>query len=332
MKQSGSFQRSKESRDNPGKYFDEIRKESFEDTFPATEFWLRKTSTNLSNQKTERKFSHMKKYFAANKLKLAYTFLILAFVIAACNYPVVQEESAGDVLKWTVPAENTETINKIANMDWFKNGEFNYNSNVSDGKEILSYSFVVPKDDHAKANQYMQMLENAGVSTVEIVGINEPVKRPLYSAVLNNLFEININATNMSNEEVTAEVREQLRQAGIENPDISFETDKEGKRHLRLFIPENQLKKDGGFDMMIKDGNSVMKLKEVRKEGGPGEENKFKGKSDSEIKKMVMEDMKELGLTEDEIEVIREGDAVKIKVNKKDVKGNMKWETEDIQR
>ena len=309
MKQSGSSQKSKES-----KYFDELRNENYDNSFPAAESWLRNTNVNLLNKKSEGKFKmKFKNYFATNKFKLAYTFLILAFVVAACNYPVTQEETAGDVLKWTVSKNNTETINKIENSDWFKSGEYN----INEENGIVSYSLVVPKEKHAgiqDINKQLSAME--GVMEVNIIPINETVKRPLYSAVLNDLFKIDINATNMSDAELNNEINAQLKKAGIENATVNFEKGPDGKRLLKVGIPDDQMHKSGGFDMTVQDGNNLTKLKEVRK-NGPGDPDKFKGKSDDDIRAMVRADLQIPDLRNDEIEIIRKGDNVMVKVNRK---------------
>lgn len=325
MKQSDSSQKSRESKLDI--YFDELKSKNYDDTFPAAEAWLRTINTNLSNHKnkTERKFSYMniKKYFTANKFKLAYTFLILAFVVAACNYPVTQQESAGDVLKWTVSKDNTEAIKQIENFDWFKNGEYN----VNDDNNYLSYSLVIPKENHENAAAYEKQLETIGVTTVNLIPLNETVKRPVYSALLNDLFKIDINASNMSDTELSKEIDAQLKNAGIENATVDFEKNKDGHRMVKLNIPEQEIKKDGGFDMTIKDGDNVTKMKEVRKTG-TGDPDRFNGKTDEEIKKMVKEDMQLPDLKNDQIEIIRKDGKVMIKIKKSDLKSKIEIEDE----
>ena len=223
MKQSESSQRSKES-----KYFDELRNENYDNSFPVTEAWLRTANENPSNnKKTERNIiMKLKNYFASHKFRLAYTFLILAFVVAACNYPVTQQESAGDVMKWSVSKDNTEAVAKIESMDWFKSGEFNINEENVNGKNIVSYSLVLSKDNHANIQDYKSQLEKInGVDDIKIIPLNETVKRPVYSVLLNDLFKIDINATNMSDAELEKEITSQLRNAGIDAVTVDFKSD-----------------------------------------------------------------------------------------------------------
>ncbi|MDQ3022427.1 MAG: hypothetical protein M3R36_17950 [Bacteroidota bacterium] len=331
MKQSSSSPKSKES--NYKKYFEELRKENFDESFPSTESWLRSIDTNLinsKNEKSERKFTIMKikNYFTANKFKLAYTFLILAFFVAACNYPVTQQESAGDVMKWSVSKNDTEALNKIENLDWIRNGEVNINEENINGQDVINYSFIIPKEKHASVSDYEKQLEAIGVNDINLIPLNETVKRPVYSALLNDLFKIDINASNMSDAELEREITTQLKNAGLEVAQIDFKNDSEGRRVLKIVIPDGQLKADGGFDMTIKDGNNITKMKEVRKTG-EGDHERFKGKTDEEIRKMIREDLQVPDLKDDQIEIIRKDGNVMVKVKRSEVKGNKKLEIED---
>jgi len=314
MKQSESSQRSKES-----KYFDELRNENYDNSFPVTEAWLRTANENpLNNKKTERNIiMKLKNYFTSHKFRLAYAFLILAFVVAACNYPVTQQESAGDIMKWSVSKDNTEAVARIESMDWFKSGEFNINEENVNGKNVVSYSLVLSKENHANIQDYKSQLERInGVNDIKIIPLNEIVKRPVYSVLLNDLFKIDINATNMSDAELEKEITSQLKNAGIEAVTVDFKGDENGHRMVKVVIPDDQIKKEGGFDMTIKDGNNVTKMKEIRKTA-PDNGERFKGKTDEEIKKMIREDIGNPDIKDDEIEIIRDGDKVKVKVNVK---------------
>ncbi len=325
MKQSGSSQKSKES-----KYFDALRNDNYDNTFQATGEWLRTANESLLNKKKSERniIMKLKNYLSAHKLKLAYTLLMLAFVVAACNYPVSQEESAGDVLKWTLSKDNTEAVKKIESTDWFRSGEYNINEENVNGKVIVSYNLVIPKEDHSKASLYKTQLESIpGVTEVNLIPLNETVKRPVYSALLNGLFKIDINATNMSDTELEKEITTQLKNAGIDVMTVNFIGDKDGHRVMKINIPEEQLKKDGGFDMTIKDGGNVTKLKEVRNTN-PGNPERFRGKSDDEIRKIIREEIGNPEIKDDEIQIIREGDKVKVKVNMKRKDFNEKNEVE----
>lgn len=330
MKQSNLSPKPKENRKEHDlvKYFDSIKSENYNETFSATEAWLRNVNTKSFTKKTEGTFTTMKKYFFNNKYKLAYTFLILAFVIAACNYPVTQNEAIGDVLSWSIDKENSEAISRVQAMDWIESGQLSISEKNADGKSVVSYSIVFPKINQNTISNYKKQLENIpGVSVTNSVSLNETVTRPVYSAALNEIFKIDINATNMSDEQLKQEMVSQLQKAGIENPQISFERSTEGHRMIKFQIPLENMKKDGGFDMFIQDGNNKSRIKEERRTG-PGRD-RFKNKNDTEIRHMVKEDFKDQNLRDDQIEIIRDGDKVRIKVKKFNKGEEGKLEIED---
>ena len=311
MKQSNLSQKSKENSSDIN--FDPIKKENYDGTFPRAERWLRSVNTNSLNNK-ERNFNFMKKYFAANKLKLAYSFLILAFLVAACNYPVTQHESIGDVLSWEVTGNNSDAIENIESIDLLKTGDYTSNIKEVNGKPVWYYNLVLKDLSPEKIAEFKSQLQNiAGVININSVPINETVTRPVYSAALNEIFKININATNKGDEELRAEITEQLKKAGVENMQIELETNTKGNRRIKFFRPLTEQPSNGGFDVTITDGNTINHLKEFRK-SGEDHANRFKGKSDAEIKQMVKEDFNEAALTDDQIEIIRDGESVKVKV------------------
>lgn len=320
MKQSNSQEKSEQNKLDL--YFKELQNERYEQTFQFSADWLKSVSLNQSQIKPERKKKIIKnliEQIVQNKLKLAYTFIILVILVAACNYPVTQEETAGDIMQWTIRKDMTESINKIQDLNWFKSGEYNINENNFNGESYMTYSFVVPKEDHSKVKEYERQLSQiGGIMEVKLSPISEKVKRPVYSALLNNFFKININATDMSDDELSTEIDKQLKSAGIEAATIDFERDSEGHRRVKLVVPADQIKKDGGFDLTVKDGKDVNRFKEVRKEGHNGD--KFKNKTDEEIRNMVREDIGNKDIKDNEIEIIRKDDRVMVKVNKADSK------------
>jgi hypothetical protein len=153
------------------------------------------------------------------------------------------------------------------------------------------------------------------------------VTRPVYSAALNEIFKIDINATNKSDDELRQEITEQLKKAGIDNMQIEFERDTKGNRMMKFFRPLSSNPTNDGFDMTIKDGNNVNRLKEVRRTG-EDHANRFKGKTDAEIKQIVKENFGVANLKDDQIVIIREGDKINVKVKVKNHKNNMNEETE----
>ncbi|MBV6479630.1 MAG: hypothetical protein HGGPFJEG_02416 [Ignavibacteria bacterium] len=333
MKQSDCYR--KQTENKYSEMFDFLKQENYDDSFYKSEIWLRgEESSDITKiKKNERIFIKMKNYFISHKLKIAYSFIMLAFIIAACSYPVSQEKNLGDVISWTINKNNTDALEKINSMEWINTGNLYVNEKNINGNIILEYNLILPKDSHDKAESLRNQLGAiSGISSLKVVPLNEKVTRPVYSFALNKIFKVDINATNMSNDELKNEITSQLEKNGINGVKIEIESGKDGRRISRIFIPESSIKDEGGFDMTIKDGNNEERIKEVRKKGSEEEMLRFKGKSDDEIKKMLIEELNDKGITEDMIQIDRDGDKVMIKINAGKQGSDKKYEFESEEK
>jgi hypothetical protein len=299
--------------ENKENYFSALKSEDYSGTFPEIENWLYKTNIQIENQSKERKLRKMKKYFLANKLRLVYPIIFLAVLIAACSMPVTQTETAGSMMTWTVAKDNTEAQNKIILLPWLKNANLTSNENVDNGKAEMLYMAVLPNTSQEQINSYRKELESiGGITSLKINPINYDVKRPLYSAALNNFFRIDVDGSTMNDKELEEQVVKKFKDAGMDNcPQINFTTDANGKRTIKMKVDEQSGAKN--FELNVKDGNNEEKLKVISKTSS--DFSKFKGKSDDEIRKMVREDLENPNLKDSEIKITRgdNGD-VKIKV------------------
>ena len=312
MKHTDSYKKQEENKKTDISIL--LNKLNYQDSFDSAAGWLNGIDAESKNINPERRIKKMKEFFLASKIRIAYAVLALAFVVAACNYPVTSNENAGDVITWNVDPNNTDALAKVKSLPWLSNGAVKVEARDINGVEERSFSFVIPKENHDKAAAYKSDLEKIpGVSSVKMVELNQTVKRPVYSEILHQLFKIDINASNMSDDELRAEISGQLERAGIMGAIVKIERIGEARR-VKIEFAENSIPPNGGFDMTITDGNNVEKIKQMRKESG--DVNKFKGKTDEEIRQLVREDFPDGDLRDDEIQIIRNGDDVKVKVVK----------------
>lgn len=299
-------------------HLNEVKRKDYRETFPEVENWLYKTGIQLSNQKQtlhERKLQKMKNFFFANKLRLVYTVIILALLVGACNMPVTQTESAGQMISLTIPANNTEFQQKMNALPWMKNAQVTANENTDGDKSQILYTIILPNATEEEVKAYSRELETLGVTTIRIKPLNYDLKRPLYSAALDNFFSIKVDATGMSDQELEQEVQRQLKEQGVEM-DIRFTTGPDGKRDIKL--ENHEMGKDPkSFELTVDENNGNEKIKIYQKKADP---EKFKGKTDEEIKKMVKQEHPEL--KDSDIQIIRDGDKVNVKVerNEKEIK------------
>jgi hypothetical protein len=325
MKLSNSFRRSelKDNREHTGgglpqhlnteHYFKQVKSEDYTDTFGEVENWLYKTNTMLENKSSERKHFDMRIFFVANKLRLVYTVILLALVVAACNMPVTQTESAGQMITLVTPKENTDFQRKMNELPWIKNAQVTSNENTDNGESQILYRIILPNTTEEQVKAYAKELENlGGITTIRITGMNYDVKRPLYSAALHDFFKIDIDATGMSDEELKAEVESKMREQGVDL-NIQFKTGPDGRRVVTLEKIGNELQREPkSYELNIEDKNGQEKIRLMEKKVDP---EKFKGKTDKEIRDMVRIDTGNQDLTDDQIQIIRSGDKVQVKVN-----------------
>jgi hypothetical protein len=327
--QNGNMNNNKNLKQDENKslehHLKQVKQENYGDTFPKIENWLYRTGIQLSNQtnlnenlRNERKLQKMKKFFFANKLRLVYTVVALALLVGACNMPVTQTETAGQMMVWSMPAGDKEAQSKVLALPWLKDAKLTANENTSDGKTEMLYTAVLPNTTEEQVRAYAKELESiAKVSYIKITPMNYDVKRPLYSAALDNFFSIKIDATGMSDQELEREVAKQLKEQGVDMK-FQFKTGPDGRRDIFIEkTEEDKLKDPRTFELTIDDNNGNEKIKLFTKKADPKQ---FEGKTDREIREMVKKENPEL--QDKDIKIIRDGDKVQVRVelDKKEVK------------
>ncbi|MCI0450047.1 MAG: hypothetical protein L0Y79_09740, partial [Chlorobi bacterium] len=219
MKQSNLSQKSEQMNKDKilENHFNEVKLEDYSESFPAVENWIYKTNIQLKNKQNEnkqneRKLQKMKNFLFANKLRLAYSIVTLAVIIATCNMPVTQTETAGQVITLTVPTNNTDFAAKMSALPWIKNAQVSSNGNTEEGLNQTLYTIILPDATQEQAVNYGKELESlGGITTIKITPLDYDVKRPLYSAALDHFFSIKIDATGMSDQEVEQLVQKHLK-------------------------------------------------------------------------------------------------------------------------
>jgi hypothetical protein len=322
MKPSNSVPNSKQKNrpeeEIPEHYRSVLKSGDYSGSFSRVELWLRNKTSENQTTIPERSTIKMKNYLFSHKFRIAYAVLILAVLVAACNMPVTTHENVGNMITWSVDKNNTEAINKIDELPWLKTADqVNKNGNDNNGKEEIIYTVVLQNSTEGQIASFRNDLEKIGVNALKIIPINNDIKRPLYSAALNNFFSININATGMSDEELHAEVQRQLKEQGVDM-NIQFKTDSNGKRNITI-VNDKGNGTDGpkSYEINIDDKNGQEKIKLEQKNADPDE---FKGKTDQEIRDYVKQKNPEQNLKDDEIKITHDNGNVQIKVERENIK------------
>ncbi|MBS1513709.1 MAG: hypothetical protein JSS63_01670 [Bacteroidetes bacterium] len=311
------------------KYWKELKAEDYSKTFPQVEQWVNNLNSENSSYNSN-KIQRMKNFFAFNKFKLAYSFILLAVVFAACNMPVTQNETIGHALSWKVSKSSTEAVEKINSLSWIDKSKLSIKETNEDGRDFLNYSLVLDSKSKDEADGYMNGLKDiAGINSVQIFPLNQTTKVPLYAAALHSFFRVDIDATNKSDAQVKEELQRQLKEAGVTDIKIDFQRDENGNRLLKMEPVESGLKDKNGnhnrdFEMNVTDGNNQQFLKTQNKSDGTLN---LDGKSDDEIRKTIIEDLKKNGVDvkPEDLKIERSADGkVQVKFENKQDDKNMK--------
>lgn len=308
----------------PERFWSAVKNEDYWESYPKVEAWLREISLKKSN-KQERKFSTMRNYIMAHKMRLVYSVIALFVIIGACTMPVTQHETIGYMLSWTVP-QSSDVAQKINELSWIDKSKLNVNENTNNGETVVQYKLLLPNTTRDQVQVYMKDLENIKeITTINLKPLNEDVKRPLYSAALYNFFRINIDATKMSDEELEQELTKQMKEAGFEVPNVDFTTDENGKRMIKLKLehPDNIGKDPKHVEINVNDGNN----KEVLKFSNEHlDKDKLKNMTDDQIRQYIKDQHKDVQLEDKDIQIERKDGNVTVKIQKEN--GNNKIESE----
>jgi hypothetical protein len=292
------------------KYWDKIRQEKYDGTFERTTKALLRNQT-LNPQGQTRRKTKMKSFILAHKYKIIIA-VFLALIVGACNYPVTQENIVGYAIAWTTKAENQKMVTESTkNFSWAKNSAININIKNTGSGDFAEFNIILQGIDEKTAIIYKTDLEKIKqINSVKILPLKESITRPVYAAALYTFFRVDISSKGKSEAEVKTEIEKQLRDNGFENPIVTFDN-VEGKQRLMIKFPENTDMSGKNMEVRVNgDGKEeVVKMKTMK---GIIDKNM----TDEEIKRKVIEDNGEL--KPEDIKIIRDGDKIKVEVNKED--------------
>jgi len=298
------------------KYWQEFKKENYNESFPAFENWVENRANSLNREAQNYKLNKtksMKNFFAFNKFKLVYAFLLLAVVFAACSMPVTQNETVAYGVKLRIAKDNEKGISQINNLSWIDKSHLTFQEVEGTDKSFLDYNLVVNAKSEDEMKFYLREIDKIeGLITANHFPLNQTTKRPLYAAALHSFFRFDIDATNRNDKDVEAELQKQLKDAGIDNIQVSYKKNSNGDRMLEMTNTGNHGEGVQNFELGITDGNNKQFIK-TRSDNNP--DMNFEGKSDDEVRKIIAENLAADGITVNPADIkIERDDKGKVKV------------------
>ncbi|MDD5360533.1 MAG: hypothetical protein PHN88_00255 [Ignavibacteria bacterium] len=307
-----------------------LKKTNYDDKSGEVKAWLQ---SNINAIPVKQKNTSMRHFFVYYRhgIRLAFSIVLLALFIAAGNIPLSYNTTVGYILNWNVKKENySEKI--FERYEWMNNNQVVTSLKNVNGVDLLSFKLIV-NDEKTYENYEKDLKNEKSVLSYEVQPINRSGARSLFQRVL-NIF-IRVDAGNKSVEEAGEELSAQFNAAGYKNSRVVVKQGPSGKKYLFITIPidrsiqsmppekppylEIEVANNGNLRRFVtpemRMPDSIMKDMPPPMRFG----DRFAGKSDSEIKQQIKEDVKKFhneNINDKDIEVIRiNGKVVFAKLN-----------------
>jgi hypothetical protein len=316
------WQPSSPAADNPETnmeaYFKTLREPEYAGSFLKTAAWVRQQQYTASPAMPW--WQTIRYYLFGSTFRIAYTFLFLIGLVAACNYPVEVNEPVASVLTWQVNAQDKGTVAAIAGLPWLKEEQQIAEEKVVDGTKVLEYTVTLPAVSKDQLQTYQQNLKQlAGVQRLLFLPVTHKTSQPLYEAALGTMLKIEMDVSAISDADLKQAVEAKLRQQGLTHIDIAIKQNAKGQRMITTQLPEKP-QGNQNFDLLLKDGQRHTRIKEQKRLiPGPGAPN-FKNMTDDQIKATIIRDHPGLPLHPENIKITRQAEDILISID--DEKGN----------
>lgn len=166
------------------KRLSELRREEYEDTWPAVRDWLEEVEAGRGAAGRMRHAPHTRSPLALRPALMAALFLL---VVTACALPVRREETIGYVLRLRVSDAPTEVQRRLAQFSWSRRGIL---FAIEGGAgTAASLWFAAPKADARQAEYWAREADALPGTRAEAVEpIRDMVVRPAYAVAARALF------------------------------------------------------------------------------------------------------------------------------------------------
>lgn len=209
--------------------------------------------------------------------KIAASFVLTALIFVACTVPVQHEEEIGYMIKGTshkTASEVSSAINILqTDTEEIPSSFAVHEIEGTDSLKSTEILFFLPNEDKEAALQKMARIKGTfAFETLELLPIEEVVKKPLYEVALS---KFNIYTGNKISEEVMEERFNKVLHANSTiagNAEIKM--DKSGKKIVEIVIEEGQSSKDA---LNTIDVNTIKEITIRKKDGIKTVDIKLKG-------------------------------------------------------
>ncbi|MBM4157840.1 MAG: hypothetical protein FJ216_03560 [Ignavibacteria bacterium] len=224
---------------NVDKYLNQFKEKNYGDSFERMGYWLRSSGVFVKSTRKKAFGSEAFRLLSLNKAKaLSIVIFVLLFVLS--KYPVNKSQTLGYVMTFSTPQDMVIAANEqLEKMQWTENSSMVVEEVETDKGKEYQYKIIFKEPDENMILQKQKELSSIPeIKHVDYKPIKGEYQIPAYSAALNELFKININAQPLNEKQFESDIKKQLENAGISENMVEIHKLKKGNVPVMVDFPE----------------------------------------------------------------------------------------------
>ncbi len=282
--------------------------------------WLR-SSSGASSNRTHlfRRFFSMN-VFKTRYIRLAWMSIIIIVGIIACNIPVKYTETVGNVLSWSVIDSSGTAEDQVNALYWIPGTDLSVRLEMVNELPMKTFQAILKTTSDDELDALIADITSLdGYQNYQLTAIDDQRTVPMYRAVLHTFININIDVSDMNDDEMIAAIQDQLIMQGLnpthitvshptpESIEFGFEFDTQS---------EPGVEKEIHMQIMNEEAGGIGSVQANMLHLDPSE---TEGKTADEIRELILQKYQESGLDlPDNLEVNNENGEMQITIQSED--------------
>ncbi len=205
------------------KYFSEVKKERYDTSSIPLFDWIDNAGGITGGKYITKKKSIPSEIFSRYRQRLVLAIFLIAAVSISMTVPVKQSQTVANVLSWKINKSNKDGIKKLENIDGIDKNLLTAELNDPGDSSNIVFKLILPNPDPDKINKLQIDLKNlSGVGDVQLTPIDESYSRPVYSYVMNKLFDVQVSTPHIDESAARSNISKQIEIAGLP-PNFNFD-------------------------------------------------------------------------------------------------------------
>ena len=259
--------------------------------------------------------------FKTPQIRLVWMSILIIVGIIACNIPVKYSETVGNILSWTILDTNGTAEEQVHALPWIQSADLSVKIEQINQTTLKTFQAILRSITEAELEGILADITSLdGYQNYQLTPIEDHYTVPAYRAVLHSFINININASEMTDDEMIAAIQEQLTMQGL-NPTlvtVSHPT----PESLEFGFEFGEFSDDGTqkeIHMQIINDEGEGGVEHVQANMLHLDPSETEGKSVEEIRELILQKYQEAGLTIPEnLEINNQDGQIEIRIESED--------------